>query len=119
MKNPKIVIPVIAFLLFLGLWSMVVASYEANAPQPNGETLSFEIGETKAVTNDSVVLFLTRNASGWTCEDNGGGEVRMCVQDSTGQNLFFFHTDKIGEEDLINPGTLILYGEWEYIGKGG
>lgn len=119
MKNHRIVLSVIAFLLFLGLWSAVVAIYEANAPQPNGETLSFEVGETKAVTNDSVVLFLTRNTNGWTCEDNEGGEVRMCVQNSTGQNLFFLNTDKIGEEDLANPGTLILYDEWEYIGKGG
>lgn len=97
--------------------SLLVAC--AGGPETNGETLNFEVGDTKAVTNDDVVLFLTRTESGWTCENREEEEINLCVQNVAGETMFFFQTDKIGVEDLNSPGTLILYGEWEYIGKGG
>jgi hypothetical protein len=104
--------------VFLFALSVLVAC--GGGPEASGETLSFEVGDTKAVTNDDVVLFLTRTEDGWTCEQNGvEGQVDLCVQDVAGEVMFFFQTDKIGVEDLQEAGTLILYGEWEYIGKGG
>lgn len=104
-----------AAVFLLALFVLVACG----GPEANGETLSFEVGDTKAVTNDDVVLFLTRTESGWTCENREKEEINLCVQNVAGETMFFFQTDKIGVEDLEEAGTLILYGEWEYIGKGG
>ncbi len=103
--------------VFLFAMSVLVAC--GGGPEASGETLSFEVGDTKAVTNNDTVLFLTRTESGWTCENREGEEVNLCVQNVSSEVMFFFQTDKIGVEDLQEPGKLILYGEWEYIGKGG
>lgn len=86
---------------------------------PNGDVVKFQnpssdlvdSGETKVLSNGTSEITLTyfRNG-GWGCQDGREGD--LCVQDVSGETMFFFGTDKVGTEDIKEGGKVILYGEW-------
>ena len=84
-------------------FSVSVVTIEA--AQPNGEVVSFEVGETKAFSDGNYLVYLTYNGEVemWTCQDNAGGQI--CANFSL----------MVGAGDEANPASVILLGGWHEV----
>jgi hypothetical protein len=72
--------------------------------QPNGEVVSFELGETKAFSDGTHTVLFTYNGDGtWFCQDTANDQI--C------DNFSLI----VGIGDETNPAGIILLGEWHEV----
>lgn len=102
-KFLKVAAILLAALVVLGC-GLSISVVRIEAAEPNGEVVSFEVGETKAFSDGNHFTYLTFNGDGtWTCQDTANGQI--CANFSM----------MVGAGDEANPANVILLGEWHEV----
>lgn len=102
-KSLKVAGFLLAAIIVLGC-GISISVVEIEAAQPNGEVVSFEVGQTKAFSDGTHTVLLTFNGDGtWSCQDTANGQI--CANFSI----------MVGAGDETNPANVILLGEWHEV----